>query len=186
VIHQSADIRVDELKGVQATVRLGKRFINRNHTDYPGCLIINHILGGFFGSRLMKNIREEKGLTYGISSSIQPLKRDSFFTIGTDVNVKKIDLALAEIKNEIERLLTELISIEELTIAKNHFMGSLQLEVSNPFTSIEKIKTIYLNDLNLGFYKNLFYVIKELNSSELKEVSSKYFGATSFNVVVVF
>ena len=55
---------------VQASIRMGKPFFGRLHPDYPAAIFLNHVLGGYFGSRLMKNIREEKGLTYGISSSL--------------------------------------------------------------------------------------------------------------------
>lgn len=184
-IHQGNDIRTKELGGIQATLRLGKRFLNRSDVDYPASLITNHILGGFFGSRLMKNIREEKGLTYGIYSSIQPLNKDCFLTIGADVNVDKVDLALSEIKNEIDRLIQESIVEEELLIAKNHFLGSLQLEVSNPFSAIEKIKTITLNQLNVKFYENLFASIKNFNPEELKATMEKHFQPSSFTTVVV-
>lgn len=184
-IHPGKDIQTKELESVQATLRLGKRFLNRSDIDYPASLITNHILGGFFGSRLMKNIREEKGLTYGIYSSIQPLHKDCFLTIGADVNVDKVDIALTEIKNEIERLIHQTISEEELLIAKNHFLGSLQLEVSNPFAAIEKIKTISLNQLDVRFYENLFASIKSFNPAKLKATTEKHLLPDSFITVVV-
>jgi predicted Zn-dependent peptidase len=184
-ILQGKDVKTKELEGVQATLRLGKRFLNRNDVDYPSSLIANHILGGFFGSRLMKNIREEKGLTYGIYSSIQPLNKDCFLTIGADVNVDKVDIALTEIKNEIERLIHQTISEEELLIAKNHFLGSLQLEVSNPFSAIEKIKTITLNQLDIKFYENLFASIKNFSPEELKATTEKHFLPSSLTTIVV-
>ncbi len=184
-ILQGNNTRAEEIKGVQATIRLGKRFVNRNHSDYAACVLANHILGGFFGSRLMKNIREDKGLTYGIYSSIQPLQRDAFLSIGADVNVDKIEVALIEIKNEIERLIQTPIAFEELATAKNHFLGSLQLEVSNPFSAIEKIKTVLLNDLSVNFYENLFLAIKDLNSAQLKSTTMSHMSPESFTSVVV-
>ncbi len=157
---------------VQSSLRLGKRIINRNHTDYASLVLINHVLGGYFGSRLMKNIREEKGLTYGIHSSINTLKNDAFFVIGTDVNKENRELAIAEIKMEIKKLQQDLIEYEELEIAKNHLLGSLQLEIANPFSVVEKIKVIRLNQLHSDFYNSLFLDIQTSTSESLKQVTN--------------
>lgn len=160
---------------VQSSIRLGKRVINRDHPDYFPLLLLNHILGGYFGSRLMKNIREEKGLTYGIYSSVNPFKKDCMFSIGADVGKEKTDLALSEIKQELQKLINHLISTEELTTAKNHFLGSLQLEVANPFASLDKIKSLRLNKLSGDYYRNLFTSIHRADSKSLQVVAEKYF-----------
>ena len=156
---------------IQSSLRLGKRSINRNHQDYPALVLINHIFGGYFGSRLMKNIREDKGLTYGIHSSLNNLKNDAFFTIAADVNRINKDIALLEIKNELNRLCNKPASIQEIQNSKNHLLGSLQLEIANPFSVIEKIKTIRLYGLNEDFYNNLFLNIIDLDGSTLQRVA---------------
>jgi len=160
---------------VQSSLRLGKKILNRSDPDYASLVLINHVLGGYFGSRLMKNIREEKGLTYGIHSSISTLKNDAFFVIGTDVNKENRTLALAEIKMEIKKLRNDLIEYEELETAKNHLLGSLQLETANPFSIVEKIKVIRLNQLSSDFYSSLFTSIRYSTSESLKRVA-EYFN----------
>ncbi len=160
---------------VQSSLRLGKKIVNRSDPDYASLVLINHVLGGYFGSRLMKNIREEKGLTYGIHSSISTLKNDAFFVIGTDVNKENRKLALAEIKREIKKLRQDLIEYEELEIAKNHLLGSLQLETANPFSIVEKIKVIRLNHLSSDFYSTLFTSIQSSTSESLKRLA-EYFN----------
>lgn len=162
---------VEKPDSVQSSLRLGKKIINRNSPDYPSIVLLNHILGGYFGSRLMKNIREEKGLTYGIHSSINTLKNDAFFLIGTDVNKENRELALSEIKAEIRRLRESTIETEELETAKNHLLGSLQLETANPFSVLEKIKTIRLNQLNSDFYSDLFDGIRITNSEAINRIA---------------
>jgi len=156
---------------IQSSLRLGKRIINRGNPDYAPLVLVNHILGGFFGSRLMKNIREKKGLTYGIHSSISTLKNDAFFVIGTDVNKENRELAIGEIKMEIKRLQEDLIEQDELETAKNHLLGSLQLETANPFSIVEKIKVIRLNHLSPDFYSSLFTSIQSSTSNSLKRVA---------------
>lgn len=169
---------------IQSSLRLGKRTINRSHQDYPSLILINHIFGGYFGSRLMKNIREDKGLTYGIYSSINNLRNDAFFVIAADVNRINKDVALAEIRNELNILCNKLIGIQELQNAKNHLLGSLQLEIANPFSVIEKIKTIRLYGLNENFYNDLFLDILDLNEQTLQRVANNYLTGNIIEVVV--
>lgn len=170
---------------VQASLRMGKISITRADNDYAGFLLLNHILGGYFGSRLMKNIREEKGLTYGIYSSLSPNLHHSSFSIGADVNIDKCDETLREIGNELTRLQDELISDEELLVAKNHFLGSLQLEVSNPFSVTEKLKTIHLFDLPSDFYMHLFNRIGKTQAKDLQILAQKHFVLEDFFTVQV-
>jgi len=170
LLHQ----KIVKENGVQSSIRLGKRIVNRNHPDYFSLLLLNHILGGYFGSRLMKNIREEKGLTYGIYSSIHPFKNDCLFSIGADVGKEKLELALTEIKKELNNLSQKPIEDGELNIVKYHFLGSLQLELANPFSSIEKIKTIRLNHLDTAYYKNLFRSIQQLTDKDIAGTASHF------------
>lgn len=132
----------------------------------------------------MKNIREDKGLTYGIYSSINNLRNDAFFVIAADVNRINKDVALAEIRNELNILCDELIGVPELQNAKNHLLGSLQLEIANPFSVIEKIKTIRLYGLNENFYNDLFLDILDLNEQTLQRVANNYLTGTNIEVVV--
>jgi zinc protease len=170
---------------VQSSLRIGKRTINRSHPDYPTFVLLNHILGGYFGSRLMKNIREEKGLTYGIHSSINSLKNDALFLIGTDVNKENQTLALSEIKVEIKKLQEDLVGLDELEVTKNHLLGSLQLEAANPFSLVEKIKAIRLNQLTPDFYNKLFNKISDSDAEMIKGVAQSYLNIeTLFEVSV--
>jgi predicted Zn-dependent peptidase len=170
---------------VQSSIRLGKEIINRGHTDYFALLLINHILGGYFGSRLMKNIREDKGLTYGIYSSLHPFKNNGMFSIGADVNKENKEIVFAEIRKELAQLREVVISEEELTTSRNHFLGSLQLEVANPFSAFDKIKNIRLNNLDKDYYTLLFDSIRSANANSLMEIAIKYFAESSFVEVAV-
>ena len=184
-VSSSVDEVITKEESVQSSLRLGKKIINRTHPDYFELLVLNHILGGYFGSRLMKNIREEKGLTYGIYSSVNPFRNDCLFSIGADVGKEKKDLALMEIKRELSKLIEQPIGLDELAAAKNHFLGSLQLEVANPFASIDKIKNIRLNDLGDSFYKNLFSKVQASNSNSLQSLAAKYFSLDELLMVCV-
>jgi zinc protease len=179
------DELIEKEESVQSSLRLGMRMVKRSHPDYPHVLLLNHILGGYFGSRLMKNIREEKGLTYGIYSSLNNLQRDGFFMIGADVNKENRELAFSEINRELLRLREEKIGMDELEIAANHFLGALQLEVANPFSVTEKIKNIYVNGLPAGYYQTIFDKVSSATPEQLAEIAAAHFPPENLYKVAV-
>lgn len=176
---------VPKEESVQSTIRYGKRSINRQHEDFFDLIFLTHILGGYFGSRLMKNVREEKGLTYGIHASIQPLLRDAFFVIGADVNRENRELTVQEIQNELKKLIDEPVPKNELEAARNHFIGSLQSEVTNAFAHGDKFKTILLNQLPHDYYQQMINRVDVLNAKDLQRIAEKYFTPSSFTEVSV-
>jgi len=168
---------------IQASLKLGRTTIPRNHPDIPGVQLVNHLLGGFFGSRLMKNIREEKGLTYGIHSSVHNMQDAASLTISADVNADKLEIALDEIQKELRQLYS--VTESELEIAKNHLIGSFQNDITTVFAAGERIKTIILSNLQPDYYQNLINRISEIQTDTLKMISGKYFDPEAFSVVVV-
>lgn len=167
-------------ESVQSSIRLGNQSLHRTHPDYVKVLFVSHILGGYFGSRLMKNIREEKGLTYGIYASLHPLKRASYLVIGADVNKENIDLTFDEIKKELKRLRDEKITLDELETARNHFIGSLQAELTTPFAHADKLKTIYQYGFAPDYYQQLIATIERMNPLQIMETSAQYFNEQHF------
>ena len=177
--------RIEKKDSIQASVRAGKPTVLRAHPDYVPLLFVSHILGGYFGSRLMKNIREEKGLTYGISASIHALRHGSYLVIGADVNKQNVDLTFQEIAKEIRLLRTETISDDELETTRNHFIGSLQSEITTPFAHADKIKTIKLFGLGADYYQNMISRIDAMTPALIIETSEQYFQEDSFTQVAV-
>jgi predicted Zn-dependent peptidase len=171
---------VEKEGSLQTSLRIGRRAIPRSHPDYPALVFLNHVLGGYFGSRLMKNIREEKGLTYGIHSSIQVMKRDSYLLIGTDVNRENTDIALEEIRKELDRMRTEPIPFDELEVARRHFIGSLQSDLSTPFAHADKIRNMALHGLPMDHYLRLIREIDSMQAGDLLSRAGAYFNKDSF------
>ncbi|GCC50715.1 insulinase family protein [Chryseotalea sanaruensis] len=170
---------------VQSTIRYGKRIISRQHPDFFDLLFTTHLLGGYFGSRLMKNIREDKGLTYGIFSSVQSLLRESYFIIGADVNCENRELTMLEIKKELEKLAQVPVSNTELETARNHFIGSLQSEVTTAFAHGDKFKIILLNELPSDYYQLMINRVNVIQAEDLQHCAAKYFKTESFTEVTV-
>ena len=170
---------------VQTSIRAGKKSLLRSDSDYARAVFFSHILGGYFGSRLMKNIREEKGLTYGVYASLHPLQHDSYLVIGADVNKENVNLTLDEIKKEMKILRTEPIGTEELHTTKNHFIGSLQAEITTPFAHADKIKTIELHGLSPDYYQHMIELVDAMTADDILEVGNKYFHEDTLNEVAV-
>jgi zinc protease len=178
--------QIQEKEGsLQSSLRAAREMVERTHADYPAVLLLSHILGGYFGSRLMKNIREEKGLTYGIYASLHTQLHRRYMVIGADVNKENLDLTFDEIRKELKRLREERIDSEELDIARNHFIGSLQSEMTTPFAHAEKLKTTLIFSLPDDYYQRLILKIDALTAEELMETAGRYFNEQTFFEVAV-
>ena len=160
---------------VQSAIRIGRKLINRKHDDYQGLVVLNTILGGYFGSRLMKNIREDKGYTYGISSSILPLKEHCVFVIGTEVGSEFTIPALNEIYKEIKRLQEEPVSEEELDLVRNYLLGELLRSFDGAFAIADSITSLLeYNDLDYDFFDKTIQTIKTITPTELMNLANSY------------
>ena len=176
---------VKKPESVQSSVRIGKRSLLRSHPDYVPLLFVSHILGGYFGSRLMKNIREDKGLTYGISASVHAQKHAAYLIIGADVNKANVDLTFEEIGKELKILRTEPISSDELETSRNHFIGSLQSEITTPFAHADKIKTIKLFGLQDDHYQKMIRRVDAITVVDIAKTSEEYLHEDSLVRVAV-
>jgi zinc protease len=175
---------VQKADSLQSSLRLGNLTIRKNHPDYFNLVIINEILGGYFGSRLMKNIREEKGFTYGISSSVVHLRDLSYFVIGTDVKKENTQETLDEIQKEIEVLRSTPIPTEELETVKNYLIGSFLSSINTAFALADKFKSIYFFNLDYSFYSEYLQSIRKSNSKLLLETANQYLDYSNMTKVV--
>ncbi|MCH7515299.1 MAG: insulinase family protein [Bacteroidetes bacterium] len=179
------DVIISNKNRTQTSIQAGKLSIPMRHRDYHGLLIVNEILGGYFGSRLMKNIREEKGLTYGIYSSLVNWKNSSYFVIATDVKKELRTKAVAEIKKEIIRLNESLVSSDELETVKNYLLGQIQASVNTPFALAHIFKNLFINELSYAYYDNLFRTIEEITSEDIRSIANRYLSTTEMVTVSV-
>lgn len=148
-------ITEDMENSVQSSLIIGKRLFNRKHPDFFPFLVTNTLFGGYFGSRLMKNIREEKGLTYGISSSLMANGPDGVFSIRAELNKEKLEEALMAIETEKELLRTTPAHEEELTTVKNYIKGNILNGTNTLFDIMDKHKALFYEALPADFYENM-------------------------------
>ncbi|MEN9914776.1 MAG: hypothetical protein RL528_1540, partial [Bacteroidota bacterium] len=176
--------QLEKKDAVQSAVRIGKTLFNKNHSDFLGFSILNTILGDYFGSRLMKNIREDKGYTYGISSTEAELAKSGYFMIGTEVGSAQKDLAIQEIKNEIERLQKDLVPDEELELVRNYLLGQLLKSADGPYAMTDLFLSVDAYDLDFSFYESYIQKVKNIDSEELRGLAVKYLAWDSMTIVI--
>ena len=176
---------IEKKDALQSAIRIGKKLFNKKHPDYMGMLILNTVLGGYFGSRLMANIREDKGYTYGIYSAVVSLQNSGCFFISTEVGVHVCNKAIDEIYGELKRLREELIPEEELTLVKNYMLGALLRSIDGPFALADKFKGIMEYGLDYGYYTMFIDTIKEITSVKLIDLANKYLQQEDMYQVVV-
>jgi len=170
---------------LQSAIRMGMPLINRTHPDFPSLQVLNTIFGGYFGSRLMTNIREDKGYTYGIGSGMSSLKHAGAMFIATEVGAEVCKATLIEIEKEINILKTEPIPAEELGLVRNYLLGSLLGSLENVFSHADKFKNLYFSGLDYDYYDRYAETIKTITPDELLKLANKYLNFDSFYKVIV-
>lgn len=156
---------------VQSAIRIGRRLFTKTHPDYFGMKILSTILGGYFGSRLMSNIREDKGYTYGIGAGIASLRNDGYFVISTEVGTDVCSKAIAEIYKEIEILQNQPVPEAELHLVKNYLLSNLLKSFDGPMEQMDRFKSAHLFGLDLSFYNSYTDAIKSINSETIRNLA---------------
>lgn len=169
---------------VQSALRVGKRFINKLHPDYPAVKCVNLVLGEYFGSRLMSNLREDKGYCYGIHSSIASFLHDGYFLIASEVGAKVTDGALREINVELERLQNDLVPTDELDAARNYRLGTLLGDLDGPFNSADLIKGLLVFGLGKDYFNRYVQTIQTITPQQIRDMAQRYFSPNNMITVV--
>jgi len=171
--------------GVQGAIRIGRIFPNRNHPDYTPMVVLNTLFGGYFGSRLMSNIREEKGYTYGIYSSLSPEVNNGSLVIHTETGRDVTEDAIKEIYREMEILCNELASEEELLLVKNYLLGGLLGDLDGPFSILRRWRTLILHGFTEDTFNKNINSYKSITPEILQSLAKKYLRKEDFVEVVV-
>ncbi len=167
-------ISIEKNEALQASIRIGKPLFTRTHPDFQGLTIVNTILGGYFGSRLMKNIREEKGLTYGISSHLVPLKDHGYFVIGSTLEAGSAELAISECRKEMIRLREEKVSGTELDLVRNYLTGQIQRSVDGPLQLAEQFRALWLHNLDFRHLQEFIQLINDISPGQLRDLAATH------------
>lgn len=170
----------NDADGVQTAIRIARPFPNRHHPDFSKVQILNNLFGGFFGSRLMSNIREDKGYTYGIHSFIQNHLHNTAWLISTEAGRDVSDATISEVYKEMEILRNEIIDAEELDLVRNYMIGSLLGDLDGPFQIIARWKNYILNNVTAEYFYNSLNTVRNVSAEELQALAIKYLNPDEF------
>ena len=172
-------------EAVQASIRMGRMLFGRTHEEFIPMQVLSTILGGYFGSRLMQNLREEHGYTYGVISAMVNFEREGYLAIATQVGSEVTEEALHEIYSEIERLRTEPLSEEELQLVKNIMTGEMMRILDGPFGVADvTIENILCGRTNSVIAENVTR-IRKITPDEVQQLAAKYLHREDLITVVV-
>ena len=171
--------------GVQGSIRIAREFPNRHHPDFLKVMVLNNIFGGYFGSRLMANIREDKGYTYGIHSFLQDHIQQSGWLVSTEAGKDVCEAAISEVYKEMKRLQDKPVGEDEMQLVRNYMMGSILGDLDGPFHIIARWKNYVLNDLNGDYFYNAINTIRTVSAEELQQLAKKYLNPEEFYELVV-
>jgi predicted Zn-dependent peptidase len=169
----------------QTSVRIGKQIISRKHRDYPGLFLLNTILGGYHGSRLIRNLREEKGLTYGVQSNLESLLESTCFIVSTDANQESRERVVEEIYKEIAQLQTKNVGSREMEMVKNYICGNFLMQIDGPFNVVDTIKPLVLHKLPLTYLEEFITQLRRVSAKKVKSLAEVYLGKEEMVEVVV-
>jgi len=170
---------------VQTAIRIGKISITQNHPDYVKLSILVTVLGGYFGSRLMKNIREDKGYTYGIYASLVPFKEAGIIVISTEVGKQYQQDTIDQVMKEIERLRTEKISDEELVLVKNYIAGEMIRSVDGPMALSEILESLSIFDQDFSYLTEAYKETATVTADELLLLAQQYLAPNDLKICIV-
>ena len=176
---------LNDENGVQAAIRIARPFPNRHHPDFLKMQILNNILGGFFGSRLMSNIREDKGYTYGIHSYIQNHIYDTALVISTEAGRDVCKATIKETYKEMNILRNKMVGEDELNLVRNFMIGSILGDLDGPFQIIARWKSYILNNMNDNYFYDSIKVVKAITAEELQLLAKKYLNPEDYYELVV-
>lgn len=176
---------INDPDGVQGAVRIARPFPTRKHPDFPKVQVLNALFGGFFGSRLMTNIREDKGYTYGIYSFLVNHIHGGAWMISTEAGREVCGATVKEVYHEMQRLREGNIDKEELLLVKNYLIGTLLGDLDGPFQIIGRWKNLILNGLDEHYFYHAVDTIKHIDETALNEMAVKYLNPDEFYELVV-
>ncbi len=175
---------IEKADSVQSAVQIGRPMFNRKHPDFHKFRILNTLFGGYFGSRLMSNIREDKGYTYGISSGLTTFLDAGHLYISSQTGTEFTKPLINEVYNEMERLCSEPIPEDELEMVKSYMLGEHIRMFDGGLGLADTFISLLANDLDYSFYEKNAGIIRSTTAEELQALAIKYFNPNEFYEIV--
>lgn len=171
--------------GVQGAIRIARSCPLPSDPVFPKLQVLNVLFGGFFGSRLMANIREDKGYTYGIYSYLMNHIHASAILISTEAGRDVCEATVKEVYHEMEQLRLHEVGKDELLLVKNYLIGTLLGDLDGPFHIIGRWKNLILHGMNESHFNYYVDVIKTIEAKELKALAEEFLNPADYYELVV-
>ncbi|OAV44864.1 hypothetical protein A3850_010335 [Lewinella sp. 4G2] len=172
-------VQVLRPRAEQTMIRIGRSGIDIRSADFPALVVLDTIYGGYFGSRLMRNIREEKGLTYGIESEVDTYRYDGDFGVSADVANESLGIVRQEIATEAERLRQDLVGPAELEMVRAYLCGSVSNNLDGIFGHAYRHRAGILKAYEPhAFLADLSQTILEITPETIRDVAQRYLDPT--------
>lgn len=169
---------------MQSAVKMGCTTITREHPDYPKLRVLMTLFGGYFGSRLMSNIREEKGYTYGISAGIMFYPDSGTLLVSTETDNEYVEPLIQEVYHEIDRLHQEPVSMEELTMVRNYMLGEMCRSYESPFSLSDAWIFIATSGLTDDYFSDSLHAVNEITPAEIQDLAQRYLCKETLKEVI--
>ena len=175
---------IDRPGSVQSALRVGLPVVDPSHPDYIKLMVTNTLLGGSFGSRITRNIREQKGYTYSPTSQLSSRYRDTFWTEIADVTTNVTGASLKEIFGEVNRLQAEAPSEQELQGMKNYIVGTFVLQNASRGGILGRLRFMDLHELPDSYLENYVKSVMAVTPEDVQEMARKYLKDENMVVVI--
>lgn len=183
----SSDKKINQVKkkdAIQSAIRIGCLLVKKDHPDFHGLQVLNTILGGYFSSRLMANIREEKGYTYGIGSSIFSLNEAGYLVIATETDQAYVNDTITEVYAELKRLQEEPVSEKELKRVRQYLLGEFIRDFDGPFAQAQSFRSVADFGLDHRFHEQYYQTLINITPEKLQALACQYFIESEFYTVI--
>ncbi|MFI3295927.1 MAG: pitrilysin family protein [Rikenellaceae bacterium] len=184
-VKNSPRAHIEREDALQTSIRIGLPLFTKGDPRYEQMQVVAMVLGGYFGSRLVRNLREEHGYTYGIYAAMVSMQHVGYFAIATDVTAQYTGDAIEQIFYEIERLHTELISHEELTVVKNMIVGEVMRIIDGPFGIADVVIDNIESSMDPAYLDQFLQTVREITPQTIKELATEHLRRENLTLVTI-
>jgi zinc protease len=170
---------------VQTQILAGCHAITRKHADWVKLGLTNSLYGGAFNSRLVMNIREDKGYTYSPRSGVNAFRQHGYFSVSAAVRNDVVAASLTEIFYELDKLRSLPVPEPELADARNYLSGIFSMGLATQDGLLTQLATVALNDLPDDYLETYREKVRALTPADLLATARKYFDSANMQIVVV-
>ena len=165
---------IEHPEALQSSLKMGGFVINQHHPDFLKVRVMTTLFGGYFGSRLMSNIREDKGYTYGIGAGIVTYPDTGLLVVSTEAANEYVEAIVSEVYTEMDKLQNDLVPQAELDMVRNYMLGDWCRSYEGPFSLSEAWIYVETGGLDDRFFARSIDAIQSITREEIRTLAQLY------------